>query len=173
MEKIKNVTTYSRIAGIYFKKILKTIISIADLDKRDVVILDFGCGHGVLKGMLGSEKVINYDIVTHLSDIDDWKKVDFDVVVVNEVFYSFSREQLNETLRAFREKSCDMELIVGMSRQSWLNEFGKFILGYNDAHDGTLIKPEEELAIIKQHMRMVKHASVFMLMDIYSFRFDD
>ena len=115
--------------------------------------------------------IINYDIVPELSEITDWRDADFDIVVANEVFYSFSADQLNDLLLEFREKNPDMKLIVGMSRQSFLNSMGKMILGYNDAHEGTLLGPKEELEIISKHMRRFKRKSVFYLMDVYGFVF--
>lgn len=171
MEKIKYVTNYGCITGIYFKRILNTIISVGELNKRDVSVLDFGCGHGFLKKILSNKNVINYDIVEHLSDVSDWREVDFDVIVANEVFYSFNQNQLNELILEFKEKNNRLELIVGISRQSLLNNIGKVVLGHKDAHEGTILGPEEELMVIKRYMRVVKQKSVFSLMDIYSLVF--
>ena len=70
---------------IYFNRILKTIIRIGNLDRRDVTILDFGCGTGYLKRHL-PDKVIGYDVIPELTEVSDWRDVQFDVVVANELF---------------------------------------------------------------------------------------
>ena len=57
-----------------------------DLDKRNLRVLDFGGGYGMLKKLLPDIEVINYDIIKDLSDVDDWKAVSFDVVVANQVY---------------------------------------------------------------------------------------
>ena len=64
-----------------------------------------------------------------------------------------------------------IELIVGMSRQSILNKIGKIVLGYKYAHQGTLLTPSEELAILKKHMKIIDCKSVFFLADIYHLEF--
>ncbi len=173
-KKIKNVTTYGLVAGIYFKAIIRAIIRIGDLDSGRKSVLDFGCGHGVLKEMLGGpDYVINYDIVPELSDVEDWCNVEFDVIVANEVFYSFSEESLCELLGNLRYKNPAMELIIGVSRQSILNNVGKMILGYSDAHDATVLGPEKEMEIIRRFVNIRKSRTVFFLMDVHLCEFRD
>ena len=86
MRKYKNVTEYGGIAGIYLHRLLTTIISIGGLKYRNLRVLDFGSGHGMLKKILRDVEVIDFDIVKELSDVSDWMSVSFDIVVVNEVF---------------------------------------------------------------------------------------
>ena len=157
MAKIKNVTTYKGIAKFYFEKIIETIINIGDLKVGKKTILDFGCGHGVLKKKLPNINVINYDIIQELSDIVFWNKYDFDFVVANTVFYTFSSDELEQLLCDFKNKNPRLRLIVGMSRQSILNKIGKNILGFSDAHDGTLLRPQEELNVLKKYMEIINH----------------
>ena len=169
--KRKNVTEYTGIGGIYFRKLLSTIISIGGLKYRNLKILDFGSGYGMLKKMLPGIEVTNFDIIKKLSDVDDWKTVTFDIVVVNEVFYLFDESEIFQFLNNLYTINSNTELIVGVSRQAWLNNFGKIILGQNDAHEGIKISPEKEIQILKSRMDIISHKSVYMLADIYHFRF--
>ncbi len=74
-------TEYNGISGIYFNKIIDTIIKIGGLDKSKQIILDYGAGHGIIKSKLfsvnPSVKVINYDIKEELTEVDDWRSVEF------------------------------------------------------------------------------------------------
>jgi 2-polyprenyl-3-methyl-5-hydroxy-6-metoxy-1,4-benzoquinol methylase len=83
-------TEYSGISGIYFNKIIDTIIKIGDLDKSKQTILDYGAGHGVIKSKLFSVNpsvtVINFDIKEELTEVDDWRSVTFNTLIANEVF---------------------------------------------------------------------------------------
>lgn len=161
---------YSGLKGFYFYSILKCIIKIGGLRKRDVKILDFGCGVGKLKKLLG-DKVVGYDIIPELSDVDDWRKVDFDVVVANEVFYLFSEEELRTFLNELYNCNPKVDLIVGISRQGVLNNFLKILAGQKNAHDGTKLMPYDELRILKDRMKVVKKRTVFFMCDIYLMRF--
>jgi len=173
MRKYKNVTEYGGIAGIYLHRLLTTIISIGGLKYRNLRVLDFGSGYGMLKKMLPDVEVVDFDIVKELSDVDDWKSVSFDIVVVNEVFYLFDESEILQFLDDLYFINNNVELIVGISRQSWLNNFGKIILHQNDAHEGTKTPPEKEIQILKSRMDIIGHKSVYMLADVYHLHFSN
>ena len=88
---------YKGIKGIYFHNILKKIIEIGHLDKRNVRILDFGCGLNKFKSLLPN--VIGYDIQPRFTEIDDWKKLQFDVVITNAVFLSYEQGRSRDFFR--------------------------------------------------------------------------
>ena len=90
---------------------------------------------------------------------------------LNEVFYLFDESEIVEFLNDLYTINSNTELIVGISRQAWLNNFGKIILGQNDAHKGTKTPPEKEIQILKSRMDIISHKSVYMLADIYHYRF--
>jgi SAM-dependent methyltransferase len=161
---------YSGVKGVYFFAILKRIIAVADLGRRDVVVLDFGCGTGRLSQLLPG-KVIGYDAIPELSDVDDWRKTKFDVVVANEVFYLFTAAQLTEFLAELRALNPNAELVIGISRQGILNNILKHLAGRPGAHEGTQLRPNEELKILTQHLELLGHTSVFQLCDVYHMRF--
>ena len=126
----------------------------------------------MLKHMLPDVEVINYDIIKDLSDVEDWKSVSFDIVVANHVFYSFKENDILQFINDLRNLNNAAELIVGVSRQSWLNNMGKILLGQPNAHDGTKSTPEKEINLIKENMVLINHKSVFMLSDIYHLKFN-
>ena len=168
---VKGVTKYSGMAQIYFRYLLRQVVRVGKLDRPNITILDFGCGAGKLKAMLGP-KVVGYDIVPSLSDVDDWRMIDFDVLVGNEVFYSFSERDLDELLIALRAKNRHLELVVGVSRQGVLNNVGKFLLGRPDAHSATKLGPRQELGVFERHCTMVRRKNVWNLANVYSFVFN-
>ena len=48
-------------------------------------VLDYGCGTGDLKKLNLQKKnkstIINYDIIEELSEIKDWREINFDTIV--------------------------------------------------------------------------------------------
>src|SRR5262245_26635384 len=161
---------YFGVKGLYFFAILKKIITLASLDRRDVVVLDFGCGTGRLSELLPG-KVIGFDLIPELSEIVDWHNAKFDVVVANEVFYLLTAAQLSKFLVELRQLNPMAELVVGISRQGILNNVLKCLAGQPQAHKGTKLRPNEELHILMQHLEVLGHVSVFQLCDVYHMRF--
>ena len=152
--------------------ILREIVAIGNLaNQKDLRILDFGCGFGELKKILGANRVVGYDIIPELSDVLDWRSVEFDVIVANEVFYCFNSDALNSLLLELKNHNPELMLIVGISKQGVLNNIGKYILFRPNAHSATKISPSQELEILLGHCTIVKHVSLFFLVDIFLLKF--
>lgn len=167
---MKGVTLYSGLSQFYFRHLLKRIIKVGRLERPGITILDFGCGRGELKRMLGAEKVVGYDIIPELSNVPNWRAVDFDVLVANEVFYSFSEEVLDSLLRELRQKNPALELVVGISRQGLLNNIGKYLLGRPDAHAASRLTAMKELNILERYCEVIAQDSFMTLADVYLLR---
>lgn len=161
---------YRGFSGIYFRRILRTIVSIGDLTRRPVTVLDYGCGTGRLKKLLGG-KVVGYDVLSDLSDVSDWRAVPFDVVVANEVFYLFTREQLEGFLDEVRRVNPRAELIVGISRQGLLNNVAKRLARFTAAHAGTNLSPAEERETLESRMRVTARRGVWFMCDVLRLSF--
>lgn len=167
---MQGVTSYSGLAQFYFRCLLKKVIKVGRLHRPGITILDFGCGHGLLKSTLGAEKVFGYDIISELSDVSDWRTVDFDVLVANQVFYSFSAHALECLFQDLRQKNPAMELVVGISRQGVMNNAGKYLLGRPDAHAASRLTPKQEVAILEKYCEVIERRSCMALADIYYLR---
>ena len=168
-------TEYSGISGIYFNKIIDTIIKIGDLDKSKQTILDYGAGHGVIKSKLFSVNpsvtVINFDIKEELTEVDDWRSVTFNTLIANAVFMYLDKHMLEELLIELKSINKSLEIIVGISKQSVLNNIGKYILLQSKAHDNTMLKSKEEISTLLEFTYIDKHISVWGLADVYKLRF--
>ncbi|OGE82651.1 MAG: hypothetical protein A2846_03255 [Candidatus Doudnabacteria bacterium RIFCSPHIGHO2_01_FULL_49_9] len=157
---------YSGVAGIYFWRILKKIGRIGELEKHQV--LDFGCGSGRLKSLYPN--VIGYDIDPRLSEVQDWRAVDFDTVVINEVFYEMTEPNIIGFLEELKRVKPQAAIVVGIGRRGLLNRVGAFLLKA-DAHDKYRIDPQKELEILSRYFRIEKKTAVFWLCDIFKLRF--
>ena len=151
---------YQGIKKLYFYNILRTLTEVGELPKLRV--LDFGCGPQELKQFVGKENYTGYDIDRRFSDIDDPSKARYDIMVANEVFYEMPEQEIRKTLEALKPK----KLLVGISRQGFLNKIGSMLLAPK-ALEKTVTSPKKELEIIKEYYRVIKRKSVWGLADVY------
>ena len=165
------VTSYSGISAYYFRYLLRVIIETGGIDVSGVTVLDYGCGHGELSHLAKHANVIGYDIVEELSDVSDWRSVEYDYVVANEVFYSFSEEELDKLMIEFHRYRPSATLVVGISRQNILNNLGKMVLGRPNAHAGTKLSPLQELDVLCRHCDIVARRNVWWLANVYVLKF--
>ncbi len=160
---------YAGIKKYYFLAILDTIIKIGNLKNRKARILDFGCGNGKLKQLLGN-KVTGYDALPELSEVKDWRRVKFDVIVVNEVFYLFTKNQIRKFLSEAHKINPEAEFVVGMSKQNIINKTIAFFVK-KDAFYGTKLSPEEEINTLKEQLEVLDKKTVFFMCDVYRLKF--
>lgn len=151
---------YVGIKGIYFKKLLQTLIDVGDLQNRRV--LDFGCGTQELRKLLTHNTYVGYDIDPNLSDVQTVDGVQFDVMVANEVFYEMTENDIEEVLENVRPET----LVVGISRQGVLNEIGATLL-HPSALKKTKTPPRKELEILTRHYSILAKKNVWWLADVY------
>lgn len=156
---------YEGLCSIYFRSILFAIIRIGSLDRSGLRILDFGCGHSRLGSMLPN--VDRYDIDPELSEIEDWTNTQYDVVILNEVFYMMSENEINMVLMDITKYSPSAVVIVGIARQNLMSRILKYPAGLIRAHDGTKTSPKKEKEILDKYYNCSAHAVVFGMCDIY------
>ncbi len=168
---MEGVTQYSGLAGRYFHYLLSRLVKTGNLTDSTGRILDFGCGMGQLKRKLGADKVIGYDILPNLSDVADWRTVEFDTLVANQVLYCFTEAELEALLVELKQKNPKLRLVVGISRQGALNNLGKHLLRRPGAHSRTKIGPQREAEILLKHCDLIQRTSVLGLSDVYVLKF--
>lgn len=151
---------YTGIKGVYFTKLLETIIEVGDLQNRHV--LDFGCGSQQLKKFLHHKNYVGYDIRPDLTDVKSVDGVRYDIMVANEVFYEMPEDDIVKALETIKPEN----LVVGISLQNILNKVGAALLSPG-AHENTFTTPEKELEILLRYYNVVKKKNVWWLADVY------
>ena len=54
--------------------------------------------------------IINYDVIKELSDVEDWKSINFDTIVFCEVLYLIDPEDLKKLLNDLRRINSKVEI---------------------------------------------------------------
>jgi len=95
---------------------------------NDALILDFGCGKQYLKKYLETEKysVVGYDVVSQLSDIEDYAILKPDVILCNHVLEHLGIAALRETLDNF-EKMKPRFIVTGIPTENFISRFCAYI----------------------------------------------
>ena len=174
--KKNHVTNSNLFSKFYFKILHKKILNIGNFNRR-ISILDYGCGKGDLKKlnkkMNNVSKIINYDKVKTLSDINSYKNIKLNTVVFCQIFYLLKKKEIKKILKEFKAKDKNIDVIVAFSTQGILNKIFAFILGHKDAHYGTKTKPIEEEKILLEECNLIKKINFFGLFKILKLKFKE
>lgn len=168
-----NITKHGIISSLYFNAIFRNIIKLIDVKKK-VKVLDFGCGYGYLKKKLKRNKkikVINYDIIKELTEIDDWKNANFDYFVCCHVFVYLKKKKIESIIKYIKKNHPKAKIIVAITKQGWLNKIGAFILNEPNAHLNLHLTSSEEIFIFSKYMRVIKKMNILFLTDVYLLEF--
>ena len=162
-----SVTQYSGLSKIYFDAVLKRIINIGQLRNEDISILDFGCGSGRLKHLIG-DTVINFDKRRDLSEVNTWEDLDFNYFIANHVLYELEEFELHKLCQELQKHILKRQIviIIGLAKQGLLSKLGKFILRRSDAHQDTKISPSQQVEILKSYFKIKKSVNFWSLTQI-------
>ena len=175
---MKNKNLYTTrpnaISYLYFLIIYFTIIKVGNFNKKKK-ILDFGSGLGNLKKLNNKlknpSKIINYDRITHLSDIKRWDNQKFDTIVFCQSAYMLSKKELNLILNKIKKTNPKIEIIVALSTRSFLNRVMSKLLGHSDAYTGLKLNPNKEEQIFLSKCKTKNKINFLNLFKIFVFKF--
>ena len=162
---------YNGIAGIYFRRVLRTIISMGKLRKRDGLILDFGCGVGHLKAALPTKHVIGYDIIKEVTDVDDYKHLKPEVIVCNAVLEHLSLDELKEVVSDFKTMNRDVLILTALPTENFISKIGMVLTGYTTAHDDHKITLKQATNYLLSQCDRVGRKKIFTMMEVSAWRF--
>ena len=169
-----NVDYYNGISGVYFNRIVSNIIDIGNLDKTENIILDFGCGNKILSKRLPKQKILNYDINPNYTEYDNYKKLNFDIVVFNHVLMYMKKEEIISTFENIKKINENCEFIFGIGKGGFINKLAALISLNFTAHKGTLTTHKEQIDILKNQMKILKtKKNIFFMSDIFYARFNN
>ena len=165
---MSKVTKYSGLGKIYFNKILREIIKIAHLNKRNINILDYGCGTKQLSKIL-KKKILNFDILEEYNEVNKLEFKNYDIIIFNHVLMYFEKDKILELFSNIKKENKYCEIVVGIGKQNLISKILKFISLNFHAHQGTKCSYQDQLDIINQ-MNVINHTkNIFLMTDIYYF----
>ena len=170
MYKLNN-NYYGSLLSFYFNRTIDSIIKIGDLDIKKKNILDFGCGYGQLKKKIKINHVLNYDIDPQFTEYDDWRKLNFDIIVANQVFYLFSKNELENLLDELKNKNPELIIIVGISYQNVISKIIKNIFNFKNAHDFTKLNYNQQVEILKKKCILLDKIDNFFANKVLKYKF--
>ena len=170
--KIDKTTHYKGFSKIYFKKIISSIIKIGNLDTKEKIILDFGCGEKYLSKTLPQKKILNYDVDPKYSDYEDYKNLYFDIVVFNHVLMYMDKKEIISTFFNIQKINKNCRFLIGIGKEKFLNKMAAFVTLNLQAHKGTRSSYTEQMNIINEKMNILDtKKNIFFMSDIYYLKF--
>jgi hypothetical protein len=156
-----NVTKGNLISGIYFNFIYFLISIICNFKNKEV--LDFGGGLGFLKKKILKKggRVKIYDILKELSEIKNYKKFKFDIVIFCQVLCLIKEKDIRKIFYHFI-KFKKITIIGCFSNQTIINKIFAFMLGHPNPHKGTKTSPQKEEWFFRKFFYIEKYLNFFL-----------
>lgn len=155
---------YKGFAGIYFRKILNTIIKFGDLKNENDIILDFGCGVGHLKKTLKKNNIINYDIDPALTEIVDYKKIKPKIIILSGVLEHLYLKEIQALLTEFLAMNNKAELLVYLPTENWISKIAMRLARQKNAHDDHVSKYKDINKLLDEKYLLKKRVYIFARM---------
>ena len=171
-QKFYPTTSYKQFpANIYFFAIAKKIIEIGDLNNSRKKILDYGCGEKIFTELLSRNDIINYDIKKEYTEVENYEKSFFDVVIFNHVLMYMTKEEILEELRKIKKINKDAQLILSLGKQNFLSKIAMYLQFKFHAHKDTISSYNTQTEIFFEHCEFIKKKNIFFMTDIFLFKF--
>jgi SAM-dependent methyltransferase len=167
----KIVTEYKFPQKIYFNAILKKIAKIITTNRKNAIVLDYGCGSGQLKKFVkeidSSINVIGYDIDSNISEIENPFSRPYDIYVFNHVLMYINKKEILVLIKKIKSLNKKALIIIGSGKQNYLSKFGSIMLNKN-AHDKTISSLESQIKIIETQVNIISRENIYLMTEIVS-----
>ena len=155
-------SNYNIIEKIYMNRIHDKIIKSC---KENDIILDFGCGRGYLKKRNPNFKIINYDIVKELSEVEDYTKKKPTIIICSHVLEHLISDEIRKHLRNFKKMKPRL-LIVAIPTGNIISRMGEILISKN-LHLGHITKLNQINKILKEEkFCLLKKRRIFTLTEL-------
>ena len=166
------VTNYSNFPEkFYFLSIAKNIIKIGNLRKTKNKILDYGCGNKIFSKLLKNKKIINYDINPHFTEVKNFQRYNFDLVILNHVLMYMTPLQITNLFKIFKKKNPKCKFLIGIGKQNFFSKVLKIFALNFKAHNKTKCSYEDQIKIINKFMNIKNKKNIFFITDIFLTKF--
>lgn len=155
---------YKGLAKIYFNKILETIIDFGNLRNEKGLILDYGCGLGHLKKKLTGSRVVGYDIIPTLSDIDDYRNLHPQKIVLSGVLEHCHLDEIDILLKDFLKMNPAAELLVFLPTENFISKIAMILARQPNAHNDHISKYKQINQLIEKYYYPQKRKYLFFRM---------
>ncbi len=155
---------YKGLSKLYFNSILSTIISYGNLREEEGLILDYGCGVSHLKRNLNKKNIIGYDIISELSEIDDYKKLKPEKIVLSGVLEHLYLDEIEKLLDDFALMNPRAVLLVYLPTENFISKIAMNLSNSKNAHDDHVSKYDDINLLIENKYFPEKRKYIFFKM---------
>jgi hypothetical protein len=155
---------YNGAAGIYFRKILNTIIKFGNLKNEKGLVLDYGCGVSHLKKNLTGINVVGYDILPELSDVNDYRNLKPDKIVLSGVLEHIYLDDQEKLLKEFKQMNPRAELLVYLPTENFISKIAMHLAGQKYAHNDHVTKYKEINNLLSKYYKLKQRKYIFIRM---------
>ena len=134
----------------------------ANLNNSDL-ILDFGCGAGILKNNLKSKgyNVVGYDLTPEHSDLGDYTTIKPTKIFAMDVFEHMFREDIKETLDNFKKMSDEFNIVVSIPVEGWFYRTLRKMIGKRPIDIGHVTNLKEIMSLMNNNFKFLNGTNLF------------
>ena len=113
-------------------------------------------------------KIIIYDKVKELSEINDYKKVNFDIIIFCQVLMYIDENEVKKIFNYLNSLEREITIITCFSQQTLVNKVFGYLLGHPNPHEDTVLFPDRENEIFKKYFIKKKELNFYLFKLIIS-----
>jgi hypothetical protein len=163
-----HITKGNIISKFYFNLIYFLISNL--INYKNKLVLDFGGGLGFLEKKLIKKgaKVVVYDKVKELSKVDDYRNINFDIIIFCQVLMYIEEYNIIKIFNNIKLRNKNIIVITCFSQQTLINKIFAFLLGHSKPHDDTVLFPKMENKIFNEFFIKIKEVNFYLFKIIVS-----
>jgi len=148
------------ITRIYFRAKINFAISLAKLEKDDV-ILDFGCGGGWLEKKLEDYHIYGYDINPAKTFIKNYKKIRPTKIFALDVFEHIPIKEIEKIILDFKKLNDKFDLVVSLPTENWISKKVRKLVGKIEVPREHITRYSEIIKVLKENFNLKKKINFF------------
>lgn len=164
-------STKNHLLKHYYNKSINTAIKfLRSVANNGTLILDFGCGPGILKERLPNHNIVGYDVDSRFGDVEDFKTIKPEVIFSHHVLEHLEERELKKVINEFYKME-PKYLILGEPTENMVGRVGRKILKMRTYEEmGHQVNLKTIYSYLENYFDLIEERDVYTLTKVSKWR---